>query len=76
MKKLLLILAVLGAVGLANCKVDPSASDSGGLGKIYFFSERDGNDEIYCMNADGTNQVRLTTGTAGNAYPSWSRSAH
>src|SRR5215510_1312858 len=28
--------------------------------RIVFQSQRDGNPEIYVMNADGTNQVRLT----------------
>src|SRR5262245_23524715 len=32
-------------------------------GRIVFQSQRDGNPEIYVMNADGTNQVRLTFNT-------------
>src|SRR5688572_3557367 len=37
--------------------------------KIVFDSNRDGNDEIYVMNADGSNQVRLTNNAVadGNA---------
>jgi Tol biopolymer transport system component len=40
--------------------------------KIAFSSERDGNVEIYVMNADGTNQVRLTSNGAIDERPSWS----
>jgi Tol biopolymer transport system component len=36
------------------------AAFSGGNGNIAFVSQRDGNEEIYNMNADGTNQTRLT----------------
>jgi Tol biopolymer transport system component len=41
-------------------------------GKIAFTSNRDGNEEIYVMNADGTNQVRLTSDTADDFLPSFS----
>jgi len=40
--------------------------------KIAFVSERDGNSEIYLMEADGSNQKRLTNNSAGNVSPSWS----
>jgi dipeptidyl aminopeptidase/acylaminoacyl peptidase len=41
--------------------------------KIAFRSYRDGNYEIYVMNADGTGQpTRLTFGTAYDEFPSWS----
>ncbi len=40
--------------------------------KIAFMSKRDGNDEIYVMNADGTNQINLTNNPALDANPSWS----
>jgi len=41
-------------------------------GKIAFTSDRYGNLEIYVMNADGTNQVRLTNNLAADDYPTWS----
>ena len=41
-------------------------------GKIVFYSDRDGNDEIYTMNPDGNNQTRLTFNNAADAYPVWS----
>ncbi len=40
--------------------------------KITFVSNRDGNDEIYVMNADGTNQTRLTSNAAFDSNPSFS----
>ena len=40
--------------------------------KIAFESERDGNDEIYVMNADGTEQTRLTNNSDWEQEPSWS----
>jgi Tol biopolymer transport system component len=41
-------------------------------GKIAFTSDRDGNPEIYVMNPDGTNQVRLTNNTILDDHPTWS----
>ena len=35
--------------------------------KITFFSTRDGNGEIYVMNADGTNQTNLSNNPATDA---------
>ncbi len=37
-----------------------------------FESDRDGNREIYVINADGTYQVRLTNNTATDMTPAWS----
>ena len=39
---------------------------------IAFTSERDGNSEIYVMNADGSNPQRLTDDPAYDAWPTWS----
>ena len=39
---------------------------------IAFESDRDGNFEIYVMNADGTGQTRLTDHPAADRYPAWS----
>ena len=40
--------------------------------KIAFTSTRDGNSEIYVMDSDGRNQVRLTDDPANDLDPSWS----
>ncbi len=41
-------------------------------GKIAFVSNRDGNREIYVMNADGTGQTRLTNNKVQDFSPAWS----
>ncbi|MBI2504746.1 MAG: PD40 domain-containing protein [Candidatus Latescibacteria bacterium] len=41
-------------------------------GKIAFASDRDGNQEIYTMNADGTGLTRLTSHDFVDYNPSWS----
>jgi Tol biopolymer transport system component len=49
----------------------PSLTGSGG-GVIAFVSKRDGNFAIYVMNADGSDQRRLTYNDAGDWAPAWS----
>ena len=38
-------------------------------GRFYFQSDRDGNDEIYLTNADGTSPIRITSNTAFDLDP-------
>jgi Tol biopolymer transport system component len=45
---------------------------SPGGSKIAFVANRDGNFEIYVMDADGSNQTRLTNNPATDWMPSWS----
>ena len=40
--------------------------------KIAFTSLRDGNDEVYVMNADGSGQTNLTSNAAQDWLPGWS----
>ena len=40
--------------------------------QIDFSSFRDGNSEVYVMNADGSGQTRLTTNGLGDQHPAWS----
>jgi Tol biopolymer transport system component len=40
-----------------------------GLAKAAFISDRDGNDEVYAVTADGMYQSRLTNNTAQEAWP-------
>ena len=40
--------------------------------QILFVSERDGNAEVYVMDADGSNPVNLTNDIAGDDQPVWS----
>ena len=39
--------------------------------RLAFVSDRDGNDNIYIMNADGSGVVRLTRNTSDDWAPSW-----
>jgi TolB protein len=39
--------------------------------RIAFLSDRDGNDQLYVMRADGTGIVRLTSGQADKDAPAW-----
>ncbi len=48
----------------------PSISSNGD--KITFFSDRDGNYEIYLMNSDGSAQMRLTSNPADDLNPVFS----
>ena len=50
--------------------VDPGQAQS--QGRIVFFSTRDGNPEIYTMDADGSNLVRLTDDPGLDFRPAWS----
>ena len=47
----------------------PSWSSDGS--NILFSSERNGNTEIYVMNADGRNQIRLTKDKADDEIAVW-----
>ena len=44
----------------------------GTQGKIAFGSDRDGNWEIYVMDADGSHQTNLTNNPGADRFPSWS----
>jgi Tol biopolymer transport system component len=61
-----LTLVVLGGLGPRNAA---AALDHG---RIAFQSNRDGNYEIYVMNADGSRQTRLTKNSTFDGNPSWS----
>ena len=48
------------------------AAFPGANGRIVFETNRDGNEEIYTMNSDGTNRVDLTRNPADDTDPRWS----
>ncbi|MBK7969817.1 MAG: PD40 domain-containing protein [Bacteroidetes bacterium] len=39
---------------------------------ILFYTNRDGNDEIYIMDADGKNQLNISNHASNDYLPSWS----
>ena len=75
MKKLLLVLFIIAlAVSplVVFTLVTQGKSEGEGEGKIAFASDRDEEDFlIYVMNADGSNQTRLTNNSAWDGPPSW-----
>jgi len=78
MRKLLVlgcIVAVTAAVLAAGLVLGRSPAESafpGANGNIAFNSYRDGNGEIYVMNADGSGQTNLTNNAADEREPAWS----
>jgi Tol biopolymer transport system component len=67
-------LAVAEAVSVVEPVLPTAMSEvvTAGEGKIAFVSNRDGNLEIYVMNADGSGQKRLTDDRAYDGDPVWS----
>lgn len=49
---------------------DPTWSPDGG--RIAFTARRGGQEQIYSMNADGSNETNLTNNITYNAWPAWS----
>ena len=60
------ILALLPVVSACGCQPQPAGN------RIAFVSNRDGNFEIYVMDADGSNQTRLTNDPGWDTMPAWS----
>ena len=50
--------------------VPPLSGDGGGV--IAFVSDREGSQDIFIMNADGSDQRQLTKATSNDGWPSWS----
>src|SRR5581483_8117322 len=63
---LVAVLAVASSVGARHA--GQSAS-----GRIAFTSEKDGNKDIYVVNADGSGLERLTSEKGDDEFPAWSR---
>jgi Tol biopolymer transport system component/subtilisin family serine protease len=57
---------------LTNLTSDSRPRYSPDGSKIIFQSNRDGQAEIYVMNADGSGQTRLTNNSAADTAPAWS----
>jgi Tol biopolymer transport system component len=67
-----LIVLLAGMVALLAMGGPARAAFPGKNGEIAFVSSRDGNEEIYVMNADGTNPTRLTTEPRSDVHPAFS----
>ncbi|MBI5032397.1 MAG: PD40 domain-containing protein [Chloroflexi bacterium] len=62
---------VRNLLGGAQATATP-AGPGGGSGRIVFVSNREGNDEIYIMNADGSQAMNLSNNPANDTLPAWS----
>ena len=73
---LLAVVTVAASCDYADRPVAPpeynSAAGEGLKGTIAFDSRRDGNTEIYSMNANGTGVTRLTNNVTTDEAPAWS----
>jgi Tol biopolymer transport system component/predicted Ser/Thr protein kinase len=65
-------LAPTATLTTALVPLTPTPSPTPYSGRIVFDSYRDGNLEIYVMNADGSGLKNLTNNPAGDYVPSWS----
>jgi|LGVD01.1.fsa_nt_gb Tol biopolymer transport system component len=63
---------VKAAHGAVSGTASVSVPNADSVGKIAFDSNRDGNWEIYVMNADGTNVKKLTSNSVTDGAPAWS----
>ena len=62
-------LALVGVLAAFACG---DAGQRTPTGRIAFNSERDGNTEVYVMNADGSGVTNLTTSPSIDGLPGWS----
>lgn len=67
----ILLMSVVAVLGPIANQPAWAGTFPGVNGKIAFASDRDGNNEIYTMNADGSEQTRLTNARY-NVSPEWS----
>ena len=64
------VLMVAGLV-LTLFSEESDAAFPGNNNRIVFVSDRDGDNEIFTMNPDGTDQTNLTNNTATEFEPTW-----
>ncbi len=63
---------ILGVLLIAAVVRPAAVKSQNVLPQIAFVSDRDGNQEIYVMSADGSNATNLTNNKADDFAPSWS----
>ena len=73
MRSVLYVICAIGVLACAGTVLSGAhAAFPGGNGKIAFVSNRDGNNEIYTMNADGSAQTDVSNNAASDIAPAWS----
>ena len=72
MKYRYFFLFAVGGVGLLSASVSDICAAAPATAKIAFSSWRDGNLDIYLINPDGSEEVRLTHHRAADTDPKWS----
>jgi WD40 repeat protein len=71
--RLALLIATAAATAVLASASGPAGAAFGGVnGTIAFMTERDGDEDIYVMNPDGTGQRPLTVNDAFDGWPAWS----
>ena len=68
------VVVTVGAIvfGMVPSWGDGTVEPALGPSRIAFVSDRDGDEEIYVMNADGSGIEQLTDNDSDDRYPSWS----
>ncbi len=66
------LLSTQASTGTPGAVLAATENASTGQGQIVFSSDRDGNNEIYVMDADGSHAHNLTHNPANDDYPVWS----
>ncbi len=72
MKTIRLLVFAISILLVLNVSVSPLCAKAPTTPKILFTSARDGNREVYMMNPDGSEQVRLTQHPANDLSAVWS----
>ncbi len=65
-------LDITSDIGDASIALSGTGIESSGVSRIVFVSNRDGNNEIYSMDADGSNQLNTSSHTSSDNFPSLS----
>lgn len=66
------VLVGLALILISGCSASLTTSAHRDQGQIVFVSSRTGSQQIFTMNADGTNVAQLTNSAGNNLWPRWS----
>jgi Tol biopolymer transport system component len=69
---IVVLVFIFTACTIPKTAAETTAAVTTAIGKIAYISYRDGNSEIYIMNVDGSEQVRLTNNPAEGWGPTFS----